>query len=331
MIDAASVNHARYLPGQHAGHYESFFQRANHPSRPLAFWIRYTIFSPEGRPDQAKGELWAIFFDGEAGQHVAVKREVPIAEARFDRGAFDVRVADARLSPGALAGSAASGGHRMSWDLRYQGGEDPLFFLPPALYEARLPRAKALVGVPLCTYEGSLDVDGRRVDLAGWLGSQNHNWGSRHTDHYAWGQVAGFDAYPATFLEIATARLKVGPIWTPSMTLAVLRHDGQEIRANTPTAIARAKGSFRDFAWTFSFEAPEARVQGRISAPREDFVGLAYANPPGGVKHCLNTKIASCYLEVVHRGGKVDRLEARRRAAFEILQDDTGHGVPILA
>jgi hypothetical protein len=331
MIDPAKANHARYLPGQRAGHYESWFQRANHPSRPLAFWIRYTIFAPEGRPADAKGELWAIFFDGETGQHVAAKREVPIAEARFDRDAFDVRVADAHLRPGALAGSAASRGHRIAWDLRYEDGLAPLLFLPPALYEARLPRAKALVGVPLCTYEGSIDVDGRRVDLAGWLGSQNHNWGSRHTDHYAWGQVAGFDASPTTFLEIATARLKLGPVWTPFMTLAVLRHDGQEIRANGPASIARARAHFADFAWSFSFEAPEARVEGSITAPSGDFVGLAYGNPPGGVKQCLNTKIASCHVKVSHRGGKVEELEARRRAAFEILQDDAGHGVPMLA
>lgn len=40
------VNFTRYRH-QQIGHYESFFQRANHPTRPLAFWIRYTIFSPK--------------------------------------------------------------------------------------------------------------------------------------------------------------------------------------------------------------------------------------------------------------------------------------------
>ena len=57
-------NAARYRPGEPAGHYESYFLRANHPNRPLAFWIRYTVFSPAGRPEAAEGELWAIVFDG---------------------------------------------------------------------------------------------------------------------------------------------------------------------------------------------------------------------------------------------------------------------------
>ena len=64
----AQVNLARYR-GQPQGHYESFFQRANHPTRPLAFWIRYTLFSPQAHPEQARGELWAVFFNGETGQH----------------------------------------------------------------------------------------------------------------------------------------------------------------------------------------------------------------------------------------------------------------------
>ena len=61
-------NRSRYDPASTAGHYESWFQRANHPERPLAFWIRYTIFSPKGRPADAFGEIWAIFFDGERGR-----------------------------------------------------------------------------------------------------------------------------------------------------------------------------------------------------------------------------------------------------------------------
>jgi hypothetical protein len=334
-MDDAAANHARYLPGQRAGHYESFFQRGNHPTRPLAFWIRYTLVAPDAGPSEGLGELWAIFFDGETGAHVAVKREVPIARAHFDRASFAVSVDGARLGPGALSGAIDASGKTIAWDLRYRGEARPLFLFPRALYEARLPRAKSLVGLPLAVHEGAIEVGGRTVDVGGWVGSQNHNWGSRHTDHYAWGQVAGFDAHPASFLEIATARLKIGPIWTPFMTPAVLRHAGREHVANGPLALARARGEFGYFTWRFGFETDEVRVTGTIDAERDDFVGLAYANPPGGVKDCLNTKIASCALTITHRAGsergRVEQLSARRRAAFEILTDDRGHGVAIRA
>ena len=40
----------RFRPDDPGGHHESYVQRANHPSRPLAFWMRYTVFRPKGWP-----------------------------------------------------------------------------------------------------------------------------------------------------------------------------------------------------------------------------------------------------------------------------------------
>lgn len=324
------ANRARYRPGQKAGHYESYFLRANHPVRPLAFWIRYTIFSPDGAPEQALGELWAIHFDGESGEHLAVKKELALERCAFSGSELKVHVGDAFLERGKLEGSASAGERTIAWDLSFRGDAPPLFLLPAARYEGALPRAKSLVGLPLAEFDGFLFVDGNAVDVVGWIGSLNHNWGSRHTDHYAWGQVAGFDTHPESFLEVATARMKLGPLWTPFMTLVVLRHDGQELALNSARQALRARGSFRYFAWSFATENEDVKLEGRIEAPREAFVGLRYMNPPGGIKHCLNSKIAACELTLLRkRDGSVQTLSARHRAAFEILTDDREHGVEI--
>jgi hypothetical protein len=328
----ARANHARYRPGMRAGHYESYFQRANHPTRPLAFWIRYTVFAPRGRPDDAIGELWAVYFDGETGRHVVVKREVPAARCRFAPSDFAVAVDDARLDGAALAGAVVDRGHAIRWDLRYAGTERPLFFLPLRLYDTPLPRAKVLVGVPRATYAGALEVDGTSVDVTGWVGSQNHNWGSRHTDRYAWGQVMGFDDAPESSLEIATARLKFGPVWSPAMTPMVLRHAGREHALNSLVQTVRATGTYEYFEWRFASATRDVEIDGTIRAPREAFVGLVYGNPPGGAKQCLNSKLASCELRVRDRRAmRTEVLACRHRAAFEILTDETDHGVEMRA
>jgi len=331
----ARVNHARYQPGQRTGHYESFFQRANHPTRPLAFWIRYTLFSPEQRPEDALGELWAIYFDGETGHHVVVKKEVPFRRCVFDTSRFFVDVDGSRLEPGTLKGSASSRGRAISWDLSFRGDAAPLFLLPLNLYARRLPRAKTVVGLPMAFYDGVISVDGAAIEVRDWLGSQNHNWGSRHTDLYAWGQVAGFDTDPGSSLEVATARIKIGPLWTPHMTPMVLRHQGEEFGLNSLLQTIRAHGSFTYFEWTFRSESKDIEIEGKISAPREAFAGLSYYNPPGGTKHCLNSKIASCEVAIKDKrsgkSGSIQQLSAKRRAAFEILTDDRSHGIEISA
>jgi hypothetical protein len=325
------VNVTRYH-NQQTGFYESFFLRANHPTRPLAFWIRYTIFSPKNRPQDALGELWAIYFNGETNNHVAVKQEVPFRQCTFSSTEFFVEIDGAQLKPGNLHGHAERSEASLAWDLTYEANAKPLLLLPFKLYETKLPAAKSLVSAPLATFSGSLSVNGETVEVVDWVGSQNHNWGSKHTDLYAWGQVAGFDSYPQSFFEVATARLKIGPLWTPYMTLAVLRHEGKEFVLNSLIQSLRARGSFEYFSWNFKSETKEIALEGAISAPPEAFVGLNYYNPPGGNKYCLNTKIASCQLILQDkRTGKEEILVTNSRAAFEILTGDRNHGVVIRA
>jgi hypothetical protein len=321
---------ARYRVGQTEGHYESWFLRGNHPVRNEAFWIRYTIFSPEGRPQAAVGEVWAIHFDGEAKTIRAAKDELPICEARFSPHGLDVVIGQSTLGADALQGSA-SRPHRIAWDLCYDGGSPPVVFLPERLYDRRLPKAKAVTPRPNVVFKGTLSVDGAPLRIDDWVGSANHNWGRRHTDSYAWGQVCGFDDAPDAFLECTTARLKFGPLWTPPLTIAVLRVGEENFRFNALPTAFRADAAWDFFDWRFDTAQDGLRLHGRIRAAREDFVGLTYSNPPGGSHTCLNSKIAACELTLERPGGSPLLLATKRRAAFEILTDRTDHGVPVVA
>jgi hypothetical protein len=94
----------------------------------------------------------------------------------------------------------------------------------------------------------------------------------------------------------------------------------------------QAKSSFDYVHWTFASTGGGVCVSGEINADREAFVGLAYSNPPGGTKHCLNTKIASARMTVTDgRLGTSQVLTSRHGALFEILTDDREHCVQIRA
>jgi hypothetical protein len=334
-VDRDRWNACRFDPAAPAGHYESYFQRANHPTRPLAWWIRYTVFCPRGQPDQAVGELWAIWFDGERDVIAAAKQVVPWSRCSFDGARLGVQIGEATLDDGGLRGAASGGAHALAWDLRYSSPEPPLLLLPANLYAGGFPKAKALTGSPNAAFTGTVTVDGEAHAIDGWVGSQCHNWGARHTDRYAWGQVAGFDEAPDAFLECATAQLKLGPLWTPPMTLLVLRVDGEQLALNSLWQAARAEGRVSPLSgaaleWRLASRRAGVEVEARFSAPRAAFVGLAYGNPPGGVKTCLNSKLARCEL-TLRRPGRAPRTLTSARAAFEILTDARDHGVPVVA
>lgn len=319
-------NGARFNPRDKGGHYESWFQRANDPSGTRAFWIRYTIFSPAGRPEDAVGELWAIAFDREAKRIVAVKEVKPIARCVFAPDKLEVAIGAATLDDGSLRGSAAANDHRITWDLRYQGGQDPILLLPERLYGAPIPRAKALVGRPLARFSGTLTVDETPLAIDDWVGSQNHNWGSRHTDRYAWGQVAGFEEEPDAFLECSTARLRIGPLWTPWMSPVVLRLRGETLGFNGLPRAIRAKGHYNLYDWRIETKGDAGALELHLHAEPSDFVALRYDNPPGGSKICLNSKLARCEL-TLRRAGKPALNLHSTRAAFEIVDDTAPPGV----
>jgi len=322
-------NSTRYIKGQKKGHYESYFQRANHPDQPLAFWIRYTIFSPFEHPENAIGELWAIFFNGNTNKHVSVKSEVSLLECSFNNSLLNIKVGDSFLDNKRLKGKVISEQHNFEWDLIFSGLESPMLLLPSKFYDLSFPKAKALVGLPLASYSGCLVINEERIDINSWVGSQNHNWGSQHTDRYAWGQVAGFDDNPNSFLEIATAQIKLGMIYSPKMTIAVLRHDGKEYAFNSLIKSFKNKASYKYFEWDFYLSNGSEKLSGKIKAEKQNFVGLKYYNPPGGDKTCLNTKIAFADVRFTLRNGEIIDLRSNDRAAFEILTNDTSHGIEV--
>ena len=320
------ANRCRFQPGSAQGHYESYFLRANHPDRALAFWIRYTFFCPAGRPQDAVGEVWAVYFDGECNAIAAAKECFALDACRIG-APLDLSIGDSHLGSHALRGAAGA----LAWDLQYSTPQPPLLLLPEPLYGTGLPRAKALVTAPGAVFSGTLKVDGAAIAIDGWRGSQNHNWGSRHTDAYAWGQVAGFDGAPDVFLECASARIRIGPLRTPPMTLVVLRIGEDEYSLNSLIQAVRTHAQLDFFRWEIDAHSYDVHITMSMHAPASAFVGLGYANPPGGIKTCLNSKLAACELTIRRRGQAPVTYKTRHRAAFEILTDRDDHGVAVVA
>lgn len=331
------------------GHYESWFIRANDPLNPRAIWLRYTLLcSQDGQV--ALGEAWAMLFDGPAHPPLAVRQAWPLADCRFDGQQVAVELPGARLDDHTAQGYAeqtlAATGSKTSasWNLHWTPRPAPLMLLPEKLYGGGFPKAKSLVLQPNINLHGHIQViaaDGqmRRINLDGWQGSLNHNWGSRHTDAYAWGQVAGFDNDATAFLECATARLKIGPFWTPTFSLAVLRVQGQTYAFNALSRALLNQGRYgasskgaspkekTAFAWQITARQQQTRLKIAFTAPQEQFAALYYGNPPGGDKVCLNSKIAACAVTLERRGKPTLRLLSAHAGAFEMLQDQVPSGM----
>jgi len=226
-----------------------------------------------------------------------------------------------------------TGGNRSArWDLRITpGSEHEVRLLTDRAYKARIPTAKTTVRHPLAQFDGQVELDDARLVLDGWTGSVNHNWGTRHTPAYAFGQVCGFDDAPDSSLEIVTARAAVGPVLTPAATLFVFRHAGQEFAVRSILGSLQTHGRYRPFSWSFGARVRDQMIEGEMVVDNSDVIGLTYTDTDGGSRYCYNSAIATCRMQVAGKAFEHRELLATRRAMFEILTDKPHDEVPLLA
>jgi hypothetical protein len=313
-----------------APYYESRYIRANHPEKPQAVWLRETLLMPTAGDPVA--DVWVMVFDPDGYGNRALKQPYPIDAADYNYDDWTARIGAASIDDKSAQGVVTGGNRSARWDLRITAGDDDAVkLLTERAYKARIPTAKTTVRHPLAQFDGRVELDDARLVLDGWIGSVNHNWGTRHTPTYAFGQVCGFDDARDSTLEIVTARAAIGPMLTPAATLFVFRHAGHEFAVRSIVGSMQTHGRYRPFSWAFGGRVRDQMIEGEIVAEPSDVIGLTYTDTNGGQKYCYNSAIATCRMQVAGRAFERAELVATRRAMFEILTDRRHDEVPLLA
>jgi len=327
------------------GHVESYFLRANDPSRPRALWLKATILAPLDGP--AVAETWFIWFDGDANRAFACKQTLPF-DAQMFRATGDgaaLQLGDWALTiaaRGAGKGSVRSGEQTASFDLRFVRSESavaqPLSIYPwRVLREGAFPKSKLLTPAPWLTFSGSVTVprvsapsdaalDGttarETISLDGWAGMQGHNWGKEHAFEYAWGQCL-FPAEggaPETMVEGFSGRVKVGGRTSPQMSAAVVRRGAREYRFDRVFDFWRQEAHVTSTRWTLRLTGPDATMRLRMDATTRPFACLGYESPDHSLAYCFNSKLAEVLLEVTPRDAAPFTCRSAHGGALELLR-----------
>jgi hypothetical protein len=273
-----------------------------------------------------------MIFDPDGAGNRALKVPHPIDQCAFEYDTWTARIGATSIDDVSARGIVTASGRSARWDLTITlGDEAPVKLLTERAYKAKFPTAKTMVRHPLARFDGSVALDDIALDVNGWTGSVNHNWGRRHTPGYAFGQVCGFDDAPGSTLEVVTAHAAVGPVSLPAATLLVLRHDGREIAVRSMLATRRTRGQYRPFYWTFAARVDDVTLDGEITAADSDVIGLTYTDTDGESKYCYNSALATCRIQLTGSGIDATELTATRRAMFEILTDTRQDAVRLLA
>lgn len=311
-----------------AGHYESFFMKAAAPEGGRALWIRHTIHKRPGQ--EPTGAVWFTYFDGAAGSPRATKARFGGERLSTPAGRY-VRVAEAEIGPEGAAGSISTDALSASWEMRLADRHEPLRHLPSErLYSASLPRTKLLSPHPGTLWTGRLEIDGAELEIASWPGMVGHNWGSEHAERWIWIHGADFEGgAPGDFVDIAAARIKVGPLRTPWLANGMIVLDGVRHRLG---GLGRTYGTEIEATPSgceFVVAGKGINLRGRVGAAAARFVGWIYADPDGGEHNVVNSSIADLELRVERPSRRHAHLALAAGAAYELGMRENDHGVPI--
>jgi hypothetical protein len=305
-----------------AGMYESFYLRAVSPEEPVGVWIRYTVHK---RPGHApSGSLWCTVFDASAGSPFMHKHTT--AEVSEPTGGWIEIGGDSRLGPGVAEGVCGPA----RWSLRFGSSEPELRHLKQSwLYKAPLPRTKLTSPAPATSFDGTIELPSRTLELRGWQGMVGHNWGSEHAERWIWLHGIGFSESPSAWLDVALGRVLVAGRLTPWMASGAISLDGRRVRLGGLGArgLKVAESATR---CTLSLPGESGlTVEAHIDPPSGASAGWRYADPDGGEHDVVNCSVASLALNVRPRGESARTLHTSHGAAYELGMREHDHGVPI--
>ena len=312
---------------QRTGGYESFYVKAAAPDRSRAVWIRYTIHQrAHGAP---RGSMWFTWFDARAEGPLASKVTVA-TEPEVAAGEL-LHIGEGIFGPGVLRGAAPSEGLDASWELSYEGADEPLWHLPRAwMYSAPLPKTKLLSPVPEARVSGSVRLGDRSVELDEWPAMVGHNWGTQHAERWIWLHGALFDGRGRdTWLDVALGRIKVGSYTTPWIANGALSLDGRRHRVGGIGKARATKVVETPEGCEFTLPGTGITVRGRVSARRQDLVGWVYADPDGSEHDTVNCSIADLEVDVSLDGSPPLSLTAPGSATYELGMREKDHGIRI--
>ena len=308
------------------GHYEVWYVTLSHVATQTGFWLRYTLEIPQAGHGDPYAQLWFARFDSKNPERTfGINHKVPFSTLTASDGPFGLRIGDNTASSSAMRGSLDGGGHRISWDFRWEPSARVHRHLPTWAYRGTWADTQVLSPSVNSAADGEIIVDGERYQLTGTPLGQTHLWGKKHAYSWAWSHCNAFEGEKAgTAIETLSVRLRRGSVVLPTLTMLALYVDGEEpIRFAEPWQLPFTRSTYGTGRYQLRAADAFRKVEATFTCRPEDMLMAEYIDPDGDPAYCHNTECADLSVVVWKRSAVVSRwrldrtLTARRTAHYE--------------
>ena len=128
--------------------------------------------------------------------------------------------------------------------------------------------------------------------------------------------MAGFDNAPDAFPGICHCPGKLGPLYSPQLSIAALRLDGETLLFNSLSRAVRANAHYRPFQWSLhTRNSRNAELAISMTTIADRVAALTYYSY-WRQRSCLNSKLASVNVTLTRRGRPERVLHSTLGGAF---------------
>jgi hypothetical protein len=222
----------------------------------------------------------------------------PDAEPVWER--FGPTPAGPAPEPSELAGTAGL----LSWQLRQTAaGGPPLYTFPRYAWERELLPAAQLVAAPAASYDGTVTIAGRVLQLTGARGASSRIYGHGNARRWGWLHC---DLGGGDVLELVSAvSTRPGLSALPPLTFLQLRLDGRDLPADPlrSAPLLRARLGLPDWRVRGLIDVVgRRRITVRVHQEPERSVVIGYTDPDGRTASCHNSEVATADIRLDRLG-----------------------------
>ena len=321
-MNADEANALRFT-GKEDNHYDLYFVTFNDLESETGYWIRYTLYAPLRRLDRTYVEAWFTFFDRRAPEaNFGLYERFPLGALEHAAAPFRLAIGPNELTNGVCRGRREGSGHKARWDLRFEPQQVPFLHFPVSVYTTGQVVAALLMTHYDTRFSGTIDVDGRRIELKGAPGEQGHTWGPKHAHHWLWAHCTHFeDSGAPAGLELLSVPAKKDATSKEPAHFVSVQLDGREHRLMSVFDRSKIVNDWRPGLWRIEAEGETLRVVAEVRARLEDLAEGKYTDPDGEEFYCVACEVADLDARVYLR----ENSGAEWRPARELRSRGTTH------